>query len=241
MIVQTEKTLIRKSGIRQAGFTLLEILLVITLMVVIVVVLVRPEVGSFRYWEQEGEIKKISELITFLYYQALSDGENYRLEFSLDEEPHAYRVGQLAPDGLGLEDGGGDIAEETEEDPAPTYESGTLIAQEIEQFLHPQSTKFTTMVPPQNLPSFAEPMQLPIGMTITDIRTIRGDYTTSSPEDRPHILFSPRGFVEFAVIHLRMERNEDAEVTLLVNPFTGVVDIYREYKQFEWSYGKKQG
>ena len=220
----------------QVGFTLLEILLVITLMVVIVAVLVRPEVGSFRYWEQEGEIKKISELVTFLYYQALSDGENYRLEFNLHENPQSYTVGQLAPDGLAADP----LEQEEREEPAPTYDSGTLIAQEIDHFLHPKSTRFTTMVPPQNLPSFAEPMQLPIGMEITDIRTMRGDYNTSSEEDRPFILFSPRGFVEFAVIHIRLERSSDAEVTLLINPFTGVVDIHREYKQFEWSYGKRQ-
>lgn len=232
----------KRVSLSQVGFTLVEILLVLTLMIVIVVVLVRPQVGNFSYWEQEGEIKKISELITFLYYQALSDGENYRLEFSLDEEPHTYRIGQLAPDGFNQrDDPQNDQQGLEEEEDRPTYDSGTLIAQEIDHFLHPQSARFTSMVPPQNLPSLAEPIRLPVGMEITDIRTIRGDYTISSPQDRPYILFSPRGFVEFAVIHLRLERSSDVDVTLLVNPFTGIVDIHREYKQFEWNYGSSRG
>jgi hypothetical protein len=53
-----------------------------------------------------------------------------------------------------------------------------------------------------------------------------------------YMLFSPRGFSEFSVIHIVLSNG--APVTILVNPFTGGTEIYREYKDFKWTYGRNK-
>ena len=87
-------------------------------------------------------------------------------------------------------------------------------------------------------------------MTFTDVRTMRGvinppdsGMQNSRPDDpnRPgmaYIRFSPRGFSEFSVIHLKLANEKD--VTILVNPFTGEADIIRGYKDYEWTYGRNK-
>ena len=49
------------------------------------------------------------------------------------------------------------------------------------------------------------------------------------------IVFSPKGFVDFSVIHFFDDRK--GEYTLLINPFTGFTEFYNEYKEFEWAFG----
>ena len=88
-------------------------------------------------------------------------------------------------------------------------------------------------------------------MEFIDVKTMRGlvklpqggeQASTGNDPNRPglaYIRFSPRGFSEFAVIHLRTAAGK--EITILINPFTGEAQIIREYKDFEWTYGKKKG
>jgi hypothetical protein len=90
------------------------------------------------------------------------------------------------------------------------------------------------MIPPPLFPSLAKPVPFPEGVTLTDVRTMRGMKT----EGTPYVHFSPRGFSEFCVIHLRLQNG--SELTILVNPFTGLTEIYREYKDFEWTYGHQK-
>ena len=60
--------------------------------------------------------------------------------------------------------------------------------------------------------------------------------TKYAPQDieSMQIIFSPKGFVDFSVIHLYNDRG--GEYTILVNPFTGFTEQYNEYKDFEWTY-----
>lgn len=222
VLMQILQWMVRK---KTSAFTLLELVLVIVLIGIVAASALRPNFNTFRYYQQEGEIRKLAELVTFIYSQAITDGYNYRLEFELSERPQYYQVGQLVPES--------DFSTQNQ------FESETLIASEIDYFLYPPPAAFENMLAPENLPSLAKPLFLPDDVVIEDIRTIRGDYISSNQNDRPFILFSPRGFAEFSVIHLRLERSGEAYVTLLINPFTGFVDIYREYKEFEWTYGRK--
>ena len=47
-----------------------------------------------------------------------------------------------------------------------------------------------------------------------------------------------KGFSDFAVIHFKA--GEAGEITVLINPFSGLSQIYREYKDFEWSFGRQK-
>ena len=215
------------------AFTLVEMVIVIVIISLVAAAILKPSQGSFSYWQQEGAIRKLSEQINFLYNQAITDGITYRIEFDLSSQRQSYRIVQVSAP---IDDLENNLTSN------PTI-SGNLtgskmISQEIENFLNPLPAEFGSAMPPENIPSLAEPFYLPDGMFFEDLRTMRGDYTTSSVDDFPYLDFSPRGYAEFLVIHLKLVRSDDSFVTLVVNPFTGLTDIYREYKQFEWSYGR---
>ena len=218
------------------GFTLIELLVVIMILA-IVYALVMPRLPSVRYWREEAMLRQLSELITFLHFQAMNDGMYYRLEFdlrgTLDEcrGTPCYRVGQIVAEGQDLSA----IQQAT----VSGGNSGGLLSVELADFLNPSTGEYQNMVPPENFPSMAKPVPLEPDTEISSIRTMRGLETPNNSQDeRPYVLFSPRGFSEFAVIHLQLS-NRDNKVTILINPFTGLTDIYRsrEFKDFQWTYG----
>lgn len=217
------------------GFTLLELIIVIVIFAV-VATLIGVRTGSFSFFSQEGTLRRLSETISFLHYQALADQRMYQLELDLGK--NSFRVGQLIDIGpansqmaQGLEDAG-------------------ILSWELSFMLDPSAHSDQIFSPPENFPSLAEPIALPSGMSFIDVRTMRGVITppntgigeiSETDPNRPgvaYIRFSPRGFSEFAVIHLRMA--DSREVSLLVNPFTGETSIIRGYKDFEWTYGRNK-
>ena len=212
----------RKKNAR--GFTLLEIVVVIVLLGLLASMLFRSRLNSFRYWEQEGAIRRLSEVIAFLYSQSVTDGNTYRLEFDFESDPQTYRIGQIAEDSFA----------DTLTNSANTGLSPLTI--KINNYLNPKMATYYSMFPPEDIPSLRDPIELPQGVYIEDVRTVRGLHTSSSDEEKPFMIFFPRGFAEFCVIHLKLEREEDAFVTILVNPYTGVADVFREYKDFKWTY-----
>ena len=88
-----------------------------------------------------------------------------------------------------------------------------------------------------SIPSLAEPVQLPEGMTVEAAHTMRGEFMRRDGGTAA-LFFSPRGFSEFAYLHIQMPSGR--QVTLLVNPFTGLTEQHDGFQDFEWSYGKNQ-
>lgn len=202
------------------GFTLMELVVVI-LIIAIVSGMVLFRSGSFGYLQQESTIRKISETITFLHHQAVADQIFYRMEFDIDKGQ--YQIGALRP-----------TNEMVSNLPNLALDVGPL-SLELSAFLNPALGRTYTMVPPPSIPSLAEPVLLPDGLIIEDIRGMNGKKVHGKGE-RAHIIFSPKGFSEFSVIHLQLKSGK--EVTILVNPFSGITEISREYKDFQWTYGK---
>lgn len=202
------------------GFTLIELILVIVL-IGIIFMLAGFRTGTFSFWREEGFLRKLSETIQFLHYQAVTDQAFYRLEFDFDK--NTYRIGILKAEGP--EDSSLDVADE----------SGNL-TRELTFFLNPSISEESTLIPPPSFPSLAEPQPLPAGVTVESVKVMRKEYSRSQGGTIA-INFSPRGFTDFSVIHLKMSNG--SPITFLVNPFTGAPEIYREYKDFEWSYGRK--
>jgi prepilin-type N-terminal cleavage/methylation domain-containing protein len=205
-----------------SGFTLIEIVIVLFVIALATgVLLVR--MGTFGYWRQEGFIRSLSETIVFLHHQAIVDQAFYRMDFNL--EKNTYQVGVIRPES--------DIREDLS---AISTDAGNLTL-ELAAFLSPAIGKTHTLIPPPSMPSLAEKVEFPPEVRFQDIRTMRGKKLASEGGEA-YILFSPRGFSEFAVLHL--EDVTGQPVTILVNPFSGNTSIYREYKDFQWTYGKKE-
>lgn len=216
---------VRSRSAAQAAFTLIE-LVVVLLIISVVGTLTAIRMGTFSYWADEAVVRKVAETISFLHHQAVTDQAFYRMEFNL--EKNSYRIGVVRPDE--------DVSRD-EDLAALAAEAGNL-SLELAAFLNPVVGDSQTMIPPPNYPSLAEPVTLPEGTRFSEIRTPRGKVNRPEEEAAPFLLFSPRGFTEFGVIHLTL--NSGAEVTILINPFTGTTELYREYRDFEFSYGKKK-
>lgn len=207
----------------QRGLTLIELVIVIVI-VAIMATFTAYQSGTISFWREEGFIRRLSETIVFLHHQAVVDQAYYRLQF--DIEKHTYQVGVMQTE-AGNESS---LA-------AAAADAGTLTL-ELAGFLSPSIGRSQSMIPPPSFPSLAEPVEFPRELSISDIRTMRGK-TEAADGGTPYILFSPRGFSEFAVIHLENDRGQP--FTILVNPFTGLTDIYHEYKDFVWTYSKDKG
>ncbi len=205
------------------GFTLIELIIVLSIFGV-ALGLVAMRAGVFSFWNDERFLRRLSETITFLHAQSIAEQASYELSFDLTEQ--SYKVGVRRTE-----------AEDYSQLQGLTQDAG-IISLELAAFLSPTAGKNYTIIPPPSFPSFAQPIRLPEGTRIEDVRTVRG---IAKPEDESSKLavigFSPRGFSDFAVIHLRLRSG--GVVTLLVNPFTGGVQIFREYRDFEWTYGRK--
>ena len=215
----------------QAGFTLIELVVVI-MIITVVYGLVSFRSTAFGYWQREGAIRKLSETLVFLHYRAVNDGVFYRMEFDMNPDQPSYRIGQI-------------VAEQRDDallQELSSADAGVgLLSLELADFLTPSTGKYQSMIPPPNFPSLAKPVDFPPGLTFEDIRTMRGIQTADGNLDqKPYIIFSPRGFSEFAVIHLQFGEQNEGKATILVNPFTGLTEIYREYRDFEWTYGREQ-
>jgi len=200
---------------------LIELILVITVMGLIMG-LVSLRLGAFNFWKEEAALRRMAETMVLLHNQAVMDQAYYRVEFDL--EKNSYRVGTMRTDDSSALSAG------------PV--NLPILSMELASLLSPSLSGETTMIPPPSFPSLAEPTILPGEMVFEDIVTPRGKTRRDDKQENPFLLFSPRGFSEFGVIHLTMGGNKP--VTVLVNPWTGLAEVYREYKEFKWTLGKQE-
>jgi hypothetical protein len=149
------------------------------------------------------------------------DQSFYRMDFDL--ENRQYRINVVK-----------------NESPALSNPSGINLPplqMELAALLSPDMGDESTLIPPPSYPSLAEPTTLPGMMKFRDVLTPRGKVSAGDKRESPYLIFSPRGTSEFGVIHLDI--GPDDPVTILVNPWTGLAETYREYKEFKWTLGKQ--
>jgi len=222
------------------GFTLLELIVVI-MIIGALYGLMSFRSSSQQHWERESFFRNIIETISFLHHRAVADGVYYRMEFETNEKSDCFEKYKLYCVKVGEI-----VAEEQDYSTISNLlseEAGVgILSVELAARLNPSVGTYQNMIEPRNFPSLAKPILLPRNMTFEDIRTMRGKQVASETSDAPYILFSPRGFSEFAVIHLIVGKDSDdpQQFTILVNPFTGMAELIRSYKDFEWTYGRKK-
>lgn len=205
-----------RSALYQRGFTLIELILVLVI-VGLAMSLAAVRLGTLDYWKEQSALRKLTDTIVLLNNQAVMDQVFYRMEFDL--EKNQYRVGAMRP-------------EDTMAAPSTTYNAPPLQL-ELSNIISPAIPDGATMIPPPSMPSLAEPITLPGKMLFVDVVTTRGKTARGDKRNNPFLMFSPRGFSEFGVLHLTM--GDESPITLLVNPWTGLAEVYREYKDFEWT------
>lgn len=211
-----------------AGFTLIELVAVIAV-IGLLSGLVVWRMGSFVFWREQSFLRRISETVYFLHHQAVFDQSYYALEINLENpKQHTYSVGIF---------NAADLSSTSSALSDPIDSAGGLLSLELSFFLNPSLPSASTFIPPPTFPSLADPVKLPEGMLFEDVRTMSGKHLASEA-GRVYIMFSPRGFSEFAVLHLRNSTGQP--LTILVNPFSGTTELFNEYKDFQWAYGKKK-
>lgn len=207
------------------GFTLIELVIVIAIISILATLIVL-RLDTFAYWKEEGAVRRLSETISFLHHQAVVDQVYYQLEVRMPRgEPHSYRVGILTPSAAL---------------PAAQQQIENDVGQlslELASFLSPAADEEYSMSAPPDYPSLAEPIALPEGLEFSDVRTMR-EKIYPGQDAVAQVRFSPRGFSDFSVFHLKSAAGR--ELTILVNPFSGNTDLFREYRDFEWSFGRRR-
>lgn len=222
-------SLTKKNRLR--AFTLVEVAVVI-LIIGLVYSLVFSRSSYANYFKQEGFLRQFTETISFLHQRAVIDGRGYKLEINFSDAigsndvEYWYRVREMPkpnnnnPNALGI----------------PVRSTG-ILAQKIAALIANDIDFNSEGNAPSNFPSLKDKVRLPENLKIVDIRLKNGLITEHTNEDIPAIFFSPRGFSDFAVIHF--ENESGGIITVLVNPFSGLCKIFREYKDFEWTYGRQ--
>lgn len=207
---------------KQAGFTLIELVVVMAI-IGIALGIFGIRGGSLTFYREDAFQRQLIEKIAFLHNQAVADQAYYRLEFDLNAD--TYRIGAMRPE---------DDVNTSLQDMAATAGSLSL---ELANFLSPSVGQAQSMIPPPNFPSLAEPVTFPAGIKVVDIKLRSGTYARSQG-GVVGLLFSPRGFSEFAVIHLELRGGQVR--TILVNPFTGMPESFSDYVDFEATFGSSK-
>jgi prepilin-type N-terminal cleavage/methylation domain-containing protein len=209
---------------QERAFTLLELVVVITLIGVASMLIV-SRFNLFSFWKEDAALKKILSTIEFLHDHAVADQQYYRLDFSYPQ--NAYRVSSLI----------------TEQGPANQKQiqacgaDAGLLTCELAAAKFPSLGDQYSLVAPPDFPSLHTPEPFPDGMVVKNFKTMRGTTSPGSNEN-DYIMFHPKGFSDFAVIHLFMPTR--GIVTIMVNPFTGSAELLDGEKEFEWTYGNKR-
>jgi len=210
----------RHQNYLQRGFTLIELVLVIAIMGLMIGIF-SVRLSDINFWKEEAALRKLSELVIFLNNQAVMDQSFYRIEFDLDNRQ--YRVGVVKNESAIME--------------ARSGVNLPPLQLELSAMLSPDMGDESTIIPPPSYPSLAEPTTLPGAMEFLDVMTPRGKVAAGDNRDNPYLIFSPRGTSEFGVIHVALGPGHP--VTILVNPWTGMAEVYREYKEFQWNLGRQ--
>lgn len=194
----------------QSGFTLIELIISITIIASISTFVVF-RFGVVDSYHEEKIISKLQNLPPYLLQRSMTEGKSYGMQFDLTA--NNFKVGVLADFG-------------NVNSQFSSY--GGVLSQELIEFTAPidlASGQGLIDIPDS---SISELNFLPSGSRIYRITTSYGTFE----DGLVPIVFSPLGGAEFTVINY--QRNS-GEVTLLIDPYSGVVTRYEGFEKFSWN------
>lgn len=158
--------------------------------------------------------------VKYSYTQAALTNTYYRIAFSLSAEPQTMRI-EMSTEPFYI------VRDDDEAEALRLENEERLSEEELAE----------TSSGAQGAGSFQELesdlfdlKELPDDIKIASIQT--REQAEAIEEGDTYLYFFPKGYTQFAVIHLS-DIDETAFMTLVVNPLTGVVEVYSEYIEFD--------
>ncbi len=229
----------------ESGLTLIELVLVVVLIGLLGTFAV-TRLDSALGWKQEGEIRKLANVLQFLHRQSRARGVGYRILFDIRQ--NSYRVFRERQPDIGEAvqvdylknlrvQSEKERRAEAEIESMPTLEEQFMeedsrAAQAVENRFfdvkYSDPHRAIELRTPLEFPSLSNSKQMPAGLELVDV-AVRGQ-TISDGET--FVRFLPRGVSEFVVIHLRVD---EQWFTLVQNPSSGDVTTFGGKRSFSWS------
>ena len=205
----------RNKRIRSSGFTLIEVLIVLGIIAGLMASAVSM-IGVTAGSQMRKEAGNLNRIIRYVYHQAALTNQYYRLTFNLDDQQYFVEYSDtpfyVVKEGDKLEEIRLDNEEGLDED---DLTAGTAAA----------TGNFA-----ESEDDLLEVYKLSSNIKIAGVQIAhQNEKATAGVE---YLYFFPRGYTEFAVIHIS-DQDEESYMTLIVNPLTGVVDMEEEFIEYE--------
>ena len=184
---------------RQAGFTLIELGLVILILGAMVAIAV-PRFGNRAYKQLESESRKMALAFRYLRHAAILNGRSYRLVYDLDNHVYWAEVSEVTSPQEPDED-----LDDLESDFFPVDEEEVRFTRDFDGPLRERK-----------LPE-------PIGFSDINLPLIAGKLY----EGLAFSTFYPDGYVDVSVVHL--DNGTDVFTLYVLNPITGQVFVEPGY------------
>lgn len=227
----------------QHGFTLLELILVITLIAVISTLAI-SRVDSIIGWKYNRDVRKFITLWEFLNAEAIGRRETYRLYLDFDKQSYYVRreipaernrafvrevdyLSNLRTKGEKKRREEDDKKEErrdlSDQFEAEDERQANSIEEQFYQFYFNDAGSEASLGVPLEFPSLAEEQALTEGLRFKDIK-IRGETLDSGTS---FIRFSARGISDFVIVHISIEDKD--QMTILMDPTSNKVALKEGY------------
>jgi len=188
-------------GRGQAGFTLIELSLVLLIIGVMLAITV-PRIGNRAYAQLGSETRKLALAFRYLRHAAILNGRSYRLVYDLEQQKYWPEVGQVAA--------------------PPPADDENLADQDF-------SSGDTATVPEELFTIDREgPLEVrklpePIGFSDVNLPLVAGKVF----EGVVWTTFYPDGYVDLSIVHL--DNGQDVYTLYLLNSITGKVFVEPGY------------
>ncbi|MBN1282437.1 MAG: prepilin-type N-terminal cleavage/methylation domain-containing protein [Proteobacteria bacterium] len=209
------------------GFTLLEIVVSLAIIGLILGVVI-SRMDSYLEWDMKSASNKLASTMRYLYNKAATEGLYIKLVIDIDEgaywveatsDPFVVSAGEET--GAKPKDAGAGAAEAGPSAP----EGGSDEEGEGDHRIKPREAVFT------KVDSYLlKPTKLPGSVFFKDVFVEHNPAGVSGGQAVIH--FFPNGYVEYALINLRDEKDE-ANYSLETNPISGRVGIEPAYRRME--------
>ena len=179
----------------EAGFTLIELGLVILIIGVMLAITV-PRLGNRAYKQLESEARKLALGFRYIRHAAILNGRTYRLVFDIENRAYWAEVGQV--------DAGGPTEEEEEDEDDSDFFTDESEIEQQEVFTKEVDGPLGTRKLPE-----------PIGFSDVNLPMVTGKIQ----EGVVWATFYPDGYVDVSVVHL--DNGQDVFTLYVLNSITG--------------------